>query len=228
MLVLTTLTLLTSALAAAVTKLPSYHLNDTHLNIQPFRWHAPPEMGNITLSGHHHEIASQIAALKPLWHTNATYLSHLVNTTAAAAGLTLEQWHADPNSTHDPRPAGLEKRSNRVAYYCFQPQWAPANYYTIKNGYEYILNKYGNGLCEAPPHSCARMACSYDNSINMCNDQNTPAIIPCSTLAQNARFLDATCLHGNPWIVPAAEGQSFFVNPSYNVLIKHTDPGREC
>lgn len=220
MLVLTTLALIGSAAAAAVAKLPSYHLNHTHLNLQPFRWHAPPEMGNFTLTGTHDEVAAQIAALKPLWQTNATHFAHLFNHTLAAAHKAPE--HLAPLDKH------LAKRSNRVNQFCHQPQWLPAEYWTIMHEYQSILNRFGNGLCEALPHSCSRFACSYDNSINMCNDQNVPAIIPCATLAQNAKFIDNFCSDPDHVRLPTVEGQAFYINPSYNVLVKHTDAGRSC
>lgn len=94
---------------------------------------------------------------------------------------------------------------------------------------DYITKHYGNGLCEALPHSCGRFSCSYNNAIVMCNDENTPSIIPCATLAQNARFIVGYCISPREGgVYHSVEGQAFYHNPNYNVLVKHTDYKKGC
>lgn len=193
------------------------------------RWHAPAEMGNITIEGTHAEVIAKISALRPIWQTNATHYKefrekHRYNHTAETA---------------------LGKRSNRYNQFCDQHQFEPggalADYNIEMNNVEYIYRHYGAGWCEAAPHTCARFSCSYNNAIVMCNDENTPAIIPCSTLAQNAAFVAGHCRFdriswdiqggGTTQIDPgdaSTEGQAFYHNPNYNVLVKYTDPGKHC
>jgi len=51
--------------------------------------------------------------------------------------------------------------------------------------------------------------------------------IDCQTLAQNAFFIIQNCMDFNTgeWLT---EGQAFYINPSYNVLVKKTDKGKSC
>lgn len=78
--------------------------------------------------------------------------------------------------------------------------------------------------------SCGRFSCSYDNSLVMCNDNSFPVTIPCQTMATNYMFVISNCMQnvltgGDVYMV---EGQAFYINPSYNVLVKHTDSGKSC
>lgn len=189
------------------------------------RWHAPAEMGNVTLEGTHAEVIAQISALKPHWQTNATYY---------------KEFREKHRYNHTAETDSLSKRSNRYNQFCnqaqFEPGGNPASYNIELQNIEYIYKHYGNGLCEATPHTCARFSCSYNNAIVMCNDENTPAIIPCSTLAQNANFIAGDCKFADWYTVRnhdgynqfSTEGQAFYHNPNYNVLVKYTDPGKHC
>lgn len=205
---LTLIAIAATAVSATVLPLPSYQLNSTHVNLQPIRWHAPSYMGNITLEGHPHEVIAQIAALKPKWQTNSTYYEHMVT-----------KAHAEHNHTL----SHLEKRSNRVNQFCWMSQWKPVPVLKATGNYDYVFTTWGDGMCEAMPNSCGRMACQYDAALLMCNDHNTPAVIPCNTLAMNAKFISDYCTKGF-WTL----GQAFYINPNYNVLVKKVDPGKHC
>jgi len=192
----------------------------------PFKWHAPAHMGNITFHGTHREIQAQIKALNSTaWQFNATHRAHLDHASKAEIDehLALIKKYGNATGTH------LEARSNRYTQYCFQPQYAAAMFDVSTSNYEYIYNHFGTGMCETVPRSCSRFSCSYDDSIVMCNDEATPAIIPCSTLAQNAAFITNTCRHFDNQghqIGNDCEGQAFYHNPNYNVLVKQVDVGK--
>jgi len=61
----------------------------------------------------------------------------------------------------------------------------------------------------------------------MCNDNPFQVSIDAPTLAQNAFFIIQNCMSDatGAWLT---EGQAFYINPSYNVLVKHTDAGKSC
>ena len=219
-------TLLLAGLAAAVpVAVPAK--SALPLPEAPFKWHAPAHMGNISFHGTHREVIVQIKALNSTaWRFNATHRAHLDKTRKAEIDehLALIKQHGNATST-------LESRSNRYTQYCFQPQYGTASFDVATDNYLYIYDHFGTGMCETVPRSCSRFSCSYDDSIVMCNDEPTPAIIPCATLAQNAAFLTNTCRHfdnkghaiGND-----CEGQAFYHNPNYNVLVKQVDVGKWC
>jgi hypothetical protein len=178
--------------------------------LKPIMWTAPAEMGNISFTGTHAEVQAKIAALKPIWQTNATHLARMVARGAEDATMELH----------------LRKRSDRYNQYCSQSQFGFASYNVAVGNYENVYRTYGNGLCGAAPRTCGRFECSWDSALVMCNDGPNYATIPCATLAQNAAFITGYCLNQETY--QDVEGQAFYHNPDYNVLVKMTDPGKSC
>jgi len=157
-------------------------------------------LGNLTFTGPHHVIAAKIAALKPLWHTNATYLSEITN-------------------------RDLEKRSNRISQYCGSAAYAWGLEHAAVANAAYITKKYGTGWCVQAAKSCSRWACSYNTALVTCNDESTDSYFTCPTLQQNANFLNGFCSDPSHNMV---NGQAFYINPKYNVLVKGVDFGKWC
>lgn len=135
------LTLLSFAAAASALAIqdPAVKLP---LPLGDITWTAPPELGNISFTGSHTDIISQISALSPQWQSNATYLAELVNATST--------------------DAAVHKRSNRVNQFC--SQWGTGFFQTALVSHEmdnlkYVLNHYGTGNCAVGARTCGRFSC---------------------------------------------------------------------
>jgi hypothetical protein len=196
-------------------------LGASHLPLADITWIGQLHHGgpNVSFTGKHTDVMAKIIASKPHWladnvtHTDAFSLDLL-------------------NATH-PDSLSLEKRSNRVSQACWQSIFMQmskyganaANCVAIINGLNYMTRTFGDSMCQVPARACGRFSCSYDSSTLMCNDNNFPVTIPCKTMIQNFYFVFNTCSLSAEQLV---EGQAFYINPSYNVLIKHTDANKHC
>jgi len=223
------LTFLTLGLAAIVSAAPAKTfsmpphstgaptLGAANLPLGDITWTGQLHHGgpNVSFTGRHHDVADKIRASNPHWLANNATLdfSHLLNA-------------SHPNSS------SLEKRSNRVSQACWQNIFMKgplghnqADSTAISTGLYWMSSHFGGGTCSVGPKTCGRFSCSYDSATLMCNDNPFSISIPCATMIQNMAFVFNLCSLPSEHEV---EGQAFYINPSYNVLIKRTDPGKSC
>jgi hypothetical protein len=201
----------------------------SHLPLGDMTWSGALVKGGpvMNITGNHHDITNSIKNANPYWlnpnHPHyAEAHAHFMNITTTG----------HPMSEGAQTAGALQKRSNRVSQACNQriflgPQdrdWAYP--YDIANGVNYLYAVGGgHATCSVGARTCARVSCSWDSAILFCNDNNFGLSLPCSLIAQNARFVLETC--EDP-ATQSVEGQAFYINPSYNVLVKATDPGKGC
>jgi len=205
MLTTTPILALVGVASALVAQTPGhYPISSQHNATLPYAmvdptWvaHESMGLGNISFTGPHHVIAARIAALKPRWLTNETYLDEI---------------------TKRAESDFLEKRSNRVSQFCGSEQFAWGKTKAAQENAAYITRKYGTGWCMQAARSCSRWACSYNTAIVTCNDEPTDSYFTCPTLQQNANFLTNYC--SSPGDHRQVNGQAFYINPKYNVLVK--------
>jgi len=213
-----------STLAAAV---PTKNgmVSMSHLPLSDLTWSGALVKGGpiVNITGNHHDITNSLLRANPYWlNSNTTEYSHFTNITTSG----------HPNSEAVKHPVGLSKRSNRVSQACNQRifmgaedlSWATPS--AIGAGVDYLRTiGGGHATCSVGANTCARVSCSWDSAILFCNNNNFGLSLPCSLIAQNANFVLDNCMD-----LPdlAVEGQAFYINPSYNVLVKHTDPGKGC
>jgi len=187
---------------------PEYNATLPYDLVDP-TWVADESMGlgNLTFTGPHHVIAARIAALNPRWLTNASYLDEITQRASEDASL-------------------LSKRSNRVSQFCGSQQFAWGQQGAARQNAAYITKHYGTGWCMQAARSCSRWACSYNTALVTCNDESTDSYFTCPTLQQNANFLTEYC--SSPGDHKQVNGQAFYMNPKYNVLVKGVDYGKWC
>jgi len=197
----------------------------SHLPLSDFTWSGQLVKDGpiVNITGNHHDITNTLLRSDAYWlKDNATERAHFTNMTTSG----------HPMSEAVKSPVGLEKRSNRVSQACNQRifmgpndrSWASPGDIATGIQYLYALGG-GKATCSVGPKTCARVSCSWDSAILFCNDNNFGLSLPCSLIAQNAHFVLDNCMD-LPDI--AVEGQAFYINPSYNVLVKHTDAGKNC
>jgi hypothetical protein len=191
-------TILAIATISSAAAVPSTHSLPQPL--APIKWRGQLEKGGpwVNFTGQHHEVIAQIKAQNPWWQREG-----------ANASIIMEH--------HVKEHGHLEKRSNRVNQICDSKFFEPANAKAEENNANYITSHFGNGLCAADGHSCGRFSCSYDSSILLCNDTPNEIVIPCLTLGTNAHFVYSYCQE--QW-AGTFNGQAFYINPSYNVIMK--------
>lgn len=64
----------------------------------------------------------------------------------------------------------------------------------IGDGITY-LNSFGDGYCglDDGPYKCARVSCSYNSAIWLCNDNDTPLRVKCKDLEPFIRKIHDEC-----------------------------------
>lgn len=187
-----------------------------HLPLAPVTVISQVQRGgpNVTFQGTWHEIAAAMEKENPYWVKENLTLSELFPNHTAEVPVGHPDYHK------------LQARSNRISYVC-DNGFQPAGWISTMVNVKYLYSSYfGPGSqCQTAARTCGRFACNNDAAILMCNDNPFPVTIDCATLAMNANFIFNSC--GQPFW-QRAEGQAFYINPSYNVLIKHTDKGKGC
>ncbi|RSL66562.1 hypothetical protein CEP54_003648 [Fusarium duplospermum] len=88
----------------------------------------------------------------------------------------------------------------------------------IKEGIDYLQGI--NGYCglDDGPYKCARVSCSWDSAIWLCNDNDTPLRVPCKDLGPFAAKIREDCMSSG-WSEPMTQGQLFSDEGNWNVIV---------
>ncbi|KAF2836611.1 hypothetical protein M501DRAFT_1059999 [Patellaria atrata CBS 101060] len=87
----------------------------------------------------------------------------------------------------------------------------------ISEGIRYLRDlSGGNARCGVNGRSCARISCSWDAGISLCNDRNDHIDPSCRYLADYAEAIVNDCTR----VPNRVKGQQFDTD-NYNVLVKH-------
>ncbi|KAJ4313268.1 hypothetical protein N0V84_009496 [Fusarium piperis] len=117
---------------------------------------------------------------------------------------------------------GLEIRPEKRAEFgkvnCGWGGSGKASGLAIGDGIKY-LNGFGDGYCglDDGPYKCARISCSYNSAIWLCNDNDTPLRVRCGDLEPFIRKIVDDCYtwgFGEPMV----QGQ-IFTNENWNVIL---------
>ncbi|EHK99809.1 hypothetical protein M7I_4304 [Glarea lozoyensis 74030] len=117
--------------------------------------------------------------------------------------------------------AKVTKR-NKSNHFCSQDignPWRPAKVDKIVDGIHYLQNK---ARCGVNPRSCARISCSWDSAIFLCNDRNDFIQPSCAYLASYASDIINFCHQDVNGIGIAVAGQEFDTE-NYNVLVRYSN-----
>lgn len=136
----------------------------------------------------------------------------------------------DETSAKKEYKANPPTQNPQVAYYCMQSAYKSTQCQAIEYDIDWFSSTYGGGTCGTTANTCARMACEWDSAVLLCNSApGGNLVVGCATVAQNMYFVLNACLSTNVYnSYCKVEGQSFYINPTYNVLLKQTDAGKGC
>jgi len=160
---------------------------------------------NVTLTGTHYEVRMKIRDLGAYWQ---------------------QPGYVWPNDTLAEDAAELETRSTQRDpwSYCNDRNKPFAQAKATRNNIQYLRTHYGNAYCGVNPHQCGRFSCSYNAAILLCNDNNFELVIPCTEFYNHAMYTWNSCNQQDMGM----NGQTFYINPAYNVILAGTNPGRSC
>ncbi|EPE27412.1 hypothetical protein GLAREA_04203 [Glarea lozoyensis ATCC 20868] len=94
--------------------------------------------------------------------------------------------------------------------------WTPTDVLYINNGITYLR---GKGSCGVNPRSCARISCSYQAAIFLCNDRNDFIAPSCAYLASYAQDIVNRCQFFSSFKKWQVAGQEFDTD-NYNVVVR--------
>lgn len=75
----------------------------------------------------------------------------------------------------------------------------------IKEGIDYLQGIDGYCGLDDGPYKCARVSCSWDSAIWLCNDNDTPLRVPCKDLGPFAAKIREGCMSSG-WSEPMTQG----------------------
>ncbi|KAK2855559.1 hypothetical protein FQN49_005076 [Arthroderma sp. PD_2] len=151
---------------------------------------------NVTLEGTAQQIYYQILKLNPDYHPEA--------------------FSAVPNASALNASSMLEKRG-RSHIICDPSGTLRAWRGHIEHGIAFLRRIPQGGDCSVKGHrSCARISCSYDSGIFLCNDNPYWIERPCHLLGDYAEAILNRCQAS----VPKVSGQQFDTD-NFNVLVKY-------
>ncbi|KAM0421487.1 hypothetical protein ACHAPT_010660 [Fusarium lateritium] len=116
------------------------------------------------------------------------------------------------------RESQPEKRAEFGKLNCGWGGDGKASSVAINDGIKY-LNSFGDGYCglDDGPAKCARISCSYNSAIWLCNDKNTPLRVRCRDLEPFIKKIVDDCYTWSFW-EPLVQGQ-LFSNEKWNVIL---------
>ncbi|KAM5359997.1 hypothetical protein ACJZ2D_014038 [Fusarium nematophilum] len=112
-----------------------------------------------------------------------------------------------------------EKRAGLGRINCGWGGSGDAGSVAIREGVEY-LESFGEGYCglDDGPYKCARISCSYNSAIWLCNDQDTPLRVKCKDLAPFIHKIRDDC-YTPGFGEPLTRGQIFSDDEKWNVIV---------
>ncbi|OOF94915.1 hypothetical protein ASPCADRAFT_507790 [Aspergillus carbonarius ITEM 5010] len=184
--------LLTALLSTTSLATPSTTLSNHTITPMTYTGPITPGGEHISFTGTSiQEIHSQIKALNPDFE--------LVSPDESSPGNTITQ---RSDSTKDNLICNIPGRLSETA-----------NTYWIRSGIKYLKGLEGKCGVSKGPASCARISCSYDSGIFLCNDNEEKLEVKCSDLAGYAEDIIERCDEGE-----YVNGQEFDTR-NWNIVV---------